>query len=51
MVRCLVRSKVPAGILRRISGGVYHGVYKEGPDNKLSNLEIWVGVRKRDSKM
>jgi hypothetical protein len=42
---------VPAGILRRIGGGVYHGVYQEGPDSKVSDLGIWVRMRKRDSKM
>lgn len=36
MVRCLVRSEVPAGIIRKISGEVY----QEGPDSKVSDLEI-----------
>lgn len=46
MVRGLIRSEEPAGIVRKAAGEVY----QEGPDNPVSDLELWIGMRKRESK-
>lgn len=46
MVRCLSKNEVPAGIAREASDEVY----RERPDNQVSDLEIWIGTRKRESK-
>lgn len=46
MVRCLSKNEVPAGIAREASDEVY----RESPDNQVSDLEIWIGTRKRESK-
>lgn len=46
MVKHLIRSEVPAGIIRKTSAEVYQG----GADNMVSDLEIWVGMRKGEPK-
>lgn len=37
---------MPAGI----AGEASDEVYRERPDNQVSDLEIWIGTRKRESK-